>query len=463
MWYDGFLAHDDQTLRAEEYEAMISFAKAKRTPLQSIVKYGAIVYNLDKGQAINADNNPLREIKIDTDVHEYRARLKYPDTVHVSSYTAGDGGAISASGTKFDGRVVPTGQGVVKLGTYSQGAGLDGLKEARAITENLALENQTTHEVYTVVDVDPVGNAILIRRASASDGNLPGTIYGGNAPAATDLLTVQSPSLYERDFASEGNGLEKTAKYVNYAQFFDVKYGQSISAEQIRFQGGSVLDAMNRYKNEVMGQQLEVALLWGQGKYIEHPTDEGNRQQFMQGVIPALANGPAAADLVTDINGHLTFSNTNEALDKINHVDGNNCPCLVSRRWISNINALDRDKVRIDFRQTAAGLQILTWKSDFGVQEFIYEPYLDDRKILLPSGIAGSDGTKAVTVDCIKYDMAAYAKLCKLVPLTIRTDIGKYSGSTMLYTWMYTILTAEWGHPELGGLVCGVKELSDNS
>ena len=41
-WYDGFLAQTDQTLRVEEYEPMITFAKAKRTPLQGIIRYGGI-------------------------------------------------------------------------------------------------------------------------------------------------------------------------------------------------------------------------------------------------------------------------------------------------------------------------------------------------------------------------------------------------------------------------------------
>ena len=452
-WYDGFLAQTDQTLRVEEYEPLITFAKAKRTPLQGIVKYGGIVYNLQPGQSINAKDNTLREKKIETDVHEYRVRLKFPESVTVDSYTAGDGGAISASGTKFNGQVVPTGQGVIKLGTYNrgpEGSPLYGLLDARAVTEDAALENQTTHEVYTVLDVDPVGNAILVRLPSSSDPHLGGYEYGGSAPTKNDKLFIQSNSLFERDFASKGNGLEKTAKYTNFAQFLNVTYGQSISAEHIKFQGGSPLQAMNLAKNEELGRLTEVALLWGQGTRIIDPADETNSQQFMQGIIPMLKTGPAAADLNYNCNGSFTTDKFNEFLDRINLTDSSDAPCLASKRLIRALNNLDRDKIRITPKETASGIQLYEWKSDFGVQKFIYEPYLDDRKTFL------ADGTTQAYVDCIKYDFDAYAKLCKLCPLTLRTDIGKYTGSTILKTWMYMIITAEWGHPECGGLLFNV-------
>ena len=453
-WYEGFLAQTDQTLRVEEYEPLITFAKAKRTPLQGIIRYGGIVYNLQPGQSINAKDNTLREKKIETDVHEYRVRLKFPEKVTVTSYTAGDGGAISASGTKFDGKVVPTGQGVIKLGTYNRGpsgTNLYGLADARAVTEDTLLENQTTHEVYTVLDVDPVGNAILIRRASSDDPHLPGTYAGGAAPSNGNVLYNQGNALFENDFASKGNGLEKTAKYQNFAQFLNVTYGQSISAEHIKFQGGDPMKAMNLAKNEELGWKTEVALLFGQGKRIVDPQDETNSQQTMQGIIPMLMNGPENASLVHNLNGSFTLDKFNDFLDAVNLTDNSDAPCLASKRLIRALNNLDRDKIRITPKDTASGIQLYEWKSDFGVQKFIYEPFLDDRTTFL------ANGSTQAYVDCIKYDFDAYAKLCKLCPLTLRTDIGKYTGATILKTWMYMIITAEWGHPECGGLLCNVQ------
>ena len=452
-WYDGFLAQTDQTLRVEEYEPMITFAKAKRTPLQGIIRYGGITYNLQPGQAINAKDYPLHEKAIQTDIHKYRVRLKYPEKVKVSSYIAGDGGAISAAGTKFDGRVVPTGYGVLKLSTYNRGpsgSDLYGLPDARAVVEDDMLENQTTHEVYTVMDVDTTGNAILIRRASTSDPHLPGTYAGGNAPSANDILFNQGNAIQENDFASKSNGLEKTAWYENYAQFLNVTYGQSISAEHIKFQGGDPMKAMNLAKNEELGWKTEVALLWGQGKRILDPQDETNSRQTMQGIIPMLMNGPEKDNLVVNLNGSFSTDSFNEFLDRVNLTDSSDAPCLASKRLIRALNNLDRDKIRITPKDTASGIQLYEWKSDFGVQRFIYEPFLDERKTFL------SNGSTQAYVDCIKYDFDAYAKLCKLCPLTLRTDIGKYTGATILKTWMYMIITAEWSHPECGGLLCNV-------
>ncbi|MBO7447452.1 hypothetical protein J6U78_03890 [bacterium] len=460
-WYNAFLAQSDQNLRAEEYEPVILFANAQRTPLTQVVRYGDVIYNGSAKECVNIRDHALRNIKITTDVHEYRSRLKFPNEVTISAATAGDGGTLSGTGTKWDGQTIASNKYVLKLSTYNQGttADLMNLAEARAVTENMAVTNESTDEVYTVLDVDKGNNAILVRLPSSGDANLPGSNYGGSAPAATNKLYLGTSGLFEKDYATHGAGLEKTAKYVNYAQFIEVRYGQSMSADNIRFQGGDPRIALKRAEAEKLQLRVDYACHAGQGKRILDPEDETNSQQFAQGVIPALTHGPNAGKNCVNLNGSaLTIDTNNKFLDNINQLDNSSCPVFASSRYIRACNRLVQDKVRTGWEKTSAGLQIMQWKSDLGMNDIIYDPTLDYLKISVPTIDASGNitGWSVGTVDCIKYDFNRWAKQCTLVPFSVRPDIGKYTGSTILEQWMYCIITWEWNQPGLGGVLCNV-------
>ena len=481
-WYNDYLANDDINILCEEYQPNITFADPRRLLLQQIINYGNSSFTIPKGQCINVQSKPLRRKKIKHDVTIYRCRLKFPWIVTISAVDkAADNvatwtvdGVTGKPDTKWAGKTYPAEYMVLYLSTYNQGWDSQGHAEVRAVPINTILESKHTGEDIVVVDFDKNANAVLIRRdvlyPSETDaknaGVLAGTIFRTSQTeptlkaefAAGKQWEIKTTALYEKDWASDNAGMEKVAVYKNYVQFFDTIFGSTLTADNTIFHGGDPRKALDRFHCERLSEKIEKALLKGQGRYIEDPEDSVNRMQTMQGVLAALSQGPNAAENCVSLlensgSGLLTIDRFNNWIDFLSQKD--TCDFIFcSARLLSAVNKLDRQFVRTSFGEIWTGNQILGWRSDLSKTKLIYYPLLDDA---IPVTIHGKEDLGAVTVDAIKYNFDKHARIRTLIPLTVRDKIGTREARTYSEKWLFTALTAEWNHPELGGLLCDVQ------
>lgn len=487
-WFNDYIANSDINILCEEYQPNITFADPRRLMLQQIINYGNSAFTVPKGQCINVFSKPMRRKKIKHDVVTYRSRVKYPWTIKFTDKLEATGTAsvwtvtpsTGQANTKWDGKQYSSDYKVIYLGVYDQGWTSPDHPEVRAVPVNTILESVETGEDVLVVDFDKNANAILVRRdveypnatAATEAGCLPGTVVRTPSDkaildAAFDTSAADKPvweikttALYEKDWASDNAGMEKVLIYKNYVQFFDVIFGSTLTTDNTVFHGGDPRKAMSRFHCEILSEKIEKALLKGQGRYIPDPEDPENRMQTMQGVVGALSQGPKAAEncvslLETGGDGMLTIDKFNAWIDGLSKKD--TCDYIFcSSRLMAAVNKLDRQFVRTSFSEIWCGNQILGWRSDLSKTKLIYYPMLDDG---IPVNIYGKtlpNGKKPI-VDAIKYNFDKHSRIRTLIPLTVRDKIGSREARTYSEKWLFTAITAEWNHPELGGLLCDVQ------
>lgn len=480
-WFNDYIANSDINILCEEYQPNITFADPRRLMLQQIINYGNSAFTIPKGQCINVFSKPMRRKKIKHDVVTYRCRVKYPWIINFQKILddAGSGTdwvvtpGVSDAPTKWDGKTYSPDYKVIYLGEYDQGWDSPGHKEVRAVPVNTILESVDTGEDILVVDFDKNSNSILVRRdveyldadAAKAAGCLAGTVVRISGDSSLDASfakdkkwEIKTTALYEKDWASDNAGMEKVLIYKNYVQFFDVIFGSTLTTDNTVFHGGDPRKAMSRFHLEILSEKIEKALLKGQARYIPDPEDPENRMQTMQGVLAALSQGPKAHENCVSLlensgSGLLTIDKLNAWIDDLSQKD--TCDFVFcSRRFLNAVNKLDRQFVRTSFDDIWCGNQIMGWKSDLSKTRLIYYPLLDDK---IPVTIHNKEAQGKCVVDAIKYNFDKHSRIRTLIPLTTRDKIGSREARTYSEKWVFTALTAEWNHPELGGLLCDVQ------